>query len=689
MSWLVISTVFLPSILADTNQSQADPNQDKPPKPHPVTFEDNDKFKTVGSPHVSKDGKWIAYTLSGQIWIIPTEGGEPRAVTTKGSIAWNPIWTPDGKALSFLSDRDTDHTQVWALKFGRFGEGEQITKLKRSANSIKWSPQGDKLLFVFKDEKTEKADPNTPQEATDKTKKPWVIDRLNFKADRADGYITDRRRNHIYIYDIAEEKLTQITSGDYDDSEPSWSPDGKTIAFVSNRSEHPDRNYNTDIWLVSADTTDKGQKLTQLTSHPGPDSSPIWSPDGKWIAYTTASDGVYSISQLAIVAATGGSTNILTKDLDRRVSQIEFSDDGESIYFTYPDSGARHLGLIACQGSPVKRLITGPRVVGSYSLGKNNILAVNITSAEGTGELYSFKDGQLQQLTHVNDDLLAQLKLGKLEKVRFASEDGTEIESFVVKPPDFKENHKYPTILSIHGGPVGQYSYGYSFAPQFYASHGYVVVLPNPRGSTGRGDEFCKAIYQGWGIKDYQDVIAAVDHVIELGYVDPDQLGVMGYSYGGFMTNVVITRTGRFKGAVSGAGHSLFIANYGHDIYQKWYAWELDVPWENRELWEKLSPLNEIHKVTTPTVFICGQKDWNVPVLNSEMMYQSLKRMGIETQLVVYPNSHHGGWEKEFRRDYPERALAWLDKYVKKEPAVTKMVNRKTDNKQKASQAMP
>lgn len=681
MSWLVFSTISLSSILADTNQSQADPNQNKPQKPHPVTFEDNDKFKTVGSPHVSKDGKWIAYTLSKQIWIIPIEGGEPRAVTTKGSSAWNPIWNPDGKTLSFLSDRATDHTQVWALRFGHFGEAERITKLKRSANSIKWSPQGDRLLFVFKDEKTRKTDPNTPQDPADNAKKPWVIDRLDFKADRADGYITDRRRNHIYIYDIANEKLTQITSGNYDDSEPSWSPDGKTIAFVSNRSKHPNRNYNTDIWLVSADTTDKGQKLTQLTSHRGPDSSPVWSPDGKWIAYTTASDGEYGIAQLALTGATGGSTKILTKNLDRSVSQIEFSDDGESIYFIYPDSGSQHLGSIASQGGSIKRLISGHRVVRSYSLGKNNVLAANITSADRTGELYNSNHKQLRQLTHVNDELLSQLKLGELEKIHFSSRDGTEIESFVVKPPDFDPNRKYPTLLSIHGGPVAQYAYGFSFGPQFYAAHGYVVVLPNPRGSSGRGEEFRNAIYQGWGIKDYEDVIAAVDHVIELGYADPNRLGVMGYSYGGFMTNVVITRTDRFKAAVSGAGHSLFIANFGHDIYQKWYVWELDLPWKNRQLWEKLSPLNQIYKVTTPTLFACGQKDWNVPVLNSELMYQSLKRLGVETQLVVYPNSHHGGWEKQYNRDFFQRTLAWMDKYLKKESAITEIVGGKADNK--------
>ncbi len=337
-----------------------------------------------------------------------------------------------------------------------------------------------------------------------------MVDRLEFKVDRADGYITDQRRRHIYVYDIAEEKLVQITSGDYDHRQPSWSPDGKAVAFTSNRSKHPDRNYNTDIWLVSAETTDKDQQLTQLTTHPGPDSSPVWSPDGKWIAYTTASDGEYGVSHLAIIPHTGGTAKILTKELDGNVYAFEFSADGDSIFFIYTVSGAQHLGAVPSKGGPVRRLITGPRVVNSFSLGKNNILAANITPANGTEELYSFDNKQLRKLTHVNDELLSQLKLGELEKVRFTSRDGTEIESFVVKPPDFDPSQKYSTLLSVHGGPVGQYTWGYSFSPQFYAAQGYVVVLPNPRGSTGRGEKFTKAIFQGWGFKDYEDVLAAV-----------------------------------------------------------------------------------------------------------------------------------------------------------------------------------
>ena len=669
----ILSMIGLSSVLADTDQAQHETIKIQTTQTHTVTFEDNSKFKSVGSPHISKDGKWIAYSLSGQIWLMPIEGGKPYAVTTTGSSAWNPVWTSDGKALTFLSDRAAEHTQVWKLEIDHFGEAQQITKMKRSANTIKWSPQGDKLLFVFKDVKkqSEKKNSKSQKSSSTNAEGPWVIDWLEFKADRADGYITDQRRNHIYIYDVAKEKLTQITSGDFDDSQASWSPDGKTIAFVSNRTGKAKQNYNTDIWLISADSSIKDQKLTKLTSHTGPDNTPVWSPDGKWIGYTTASDGEYGVAHLAVMPSKGGPPKKLTKKLDRGVSQIKFSDDSKFIYFVYTDFGTQHLGEIAVKGGKVKRLIAGPRVVRSYSFGKEGMVAANITSKNGTGELYRYEHKKLKQLTHVNDDLLSQLKLGELESITLSSWDGTEIQAFVVKPPDYKPGHKYPTLLSIHGGPIGQFTYGYSFAAQYYAAQGYLIVMPNPRGSTGRGEKFREAIYHGWGVKDYEDVVAAVDHVIKLGYADPDRLGVMGYSYGGFMTNVVITKTDRFKAAVSGAGHALIVANYGHDIYQKWYMWELGPPWENRQLWDKLSPLNQIHKVSTPTIFLCGQKDWNVPVLNSELMYQSLKRLGIDTQLVVYPNSHHGGWAKQYNHDYYERTLAWLDKYLKKGLAIT------------------
>ncbi len=282
-------------------------------------------------------------------------------------------------------------------------------------------------------------------------------------------------------------------------------------------------------------------------------------------------------------------------------------------------------------------------------------------------EIHAFSGGRGLALTKVNDAFHSRVALGAKETVSFKSADGTEVQAFVTKPPGFVSGRRYPTILHIHGGPVGQFGWGFDFKPQYFAANGYVVIEPNPRGSTGRGQEFVRAIYQTWGITDYDDLIAAVDYAIAAGYADPDRLAVTGYSYGGYMTNTVITRTDRFKAAASGAGHSYIAANYGHDIYQKWYNWELGPPWENREKYDRLSPLLQAGKVTTPTIFLGGREDWNVPLLNAELFYQSLRKRGIDTELVVYPGMHHGGWDPEFEQRLP-RACAGV---VRQVPEVT------------------
>jgi dipeptidyl aminopeptidase/acylaminoacyl peptidase len=310
-------------------------------------------------------------------------------------------------------------------------------------------------------------------------------------------------------------------------------------------------------------------------------------------------------------------------------------------------------------------LLGGDRSVSAFDIDDSGHVVVRSTESNDADNLYRLRNGRLDRLTSVNDDYLSTLQVGSKEKISFASPDGTEVEAFVTKPPGFASGRRYPTILDIHGGPVGQFAWGYDFGAQFLAANGYVVVQPNPRGSTGRGQDYVRAIYQTWGITDYEDLIAAVDHVIELGIADPDRLAVTGYSYGGYMTNVVITRTDRFKAAASGAGHSFIAANYGHDIYQRWYNWELGVPWENADKYARLSPLLEAGEVETPTIFLGGREDWNVPILNAELFYQSLRQRGIDTQLVVYPDTHHGGWEERFDKDLLQRVVAWFDRYAK------------------------
>jgi dipeptidyl aminopeptidase/acylaminoacyl peptidase len=390
----------------------------------------------------------------------------------------------------------------------------------------------------------------------------------------------------------------------------------------------------------------------------------VFSPDGKTIAYVTAEDGVYGIQQVAVIPANGGEPRILTRALDRWVNQVRFSADGQWIYFSYEQLGGVDIGRVRVADGKLEPVLAGQRQIVTFNVARNGVIAALAQGMNEPLEIYSFTRGQPHKLTDINGAFIRSVALGSKEKIELASADGTKVEAFVTKPPGFVAGRRYPTILQVHGGPVGQVSYGYDFSNQYLAAQGYVVVEPNPRGSTGRGQDFIRAIYRTWGITDYDDVIAAIDHVVKLGYADPDRLAVTGYSYGGYMTNVIITRTKRFKAAASGAGHSFIAANYGHDIYQKWYSWELGVPWENADKYAQLSPLMQAGSVQTPTLFFGGREDWNVPVLNAELFYQSLKKRGIETELVVYPGTHHGGWSDDFERDRLVRVQQWFDKYL-------------------------
>lgn len=660
----------------------------------PRTLQVDDFFAIagVGSPQISPDGKWVAYTLKTTdleedeaetaLWMVPTgEHAEPWRLTAPGYSAKRPRWSPDGRRLGFLSARKTGKeeakTQVWSFDL-RGGDAQPLTEVKQGVDSFEWSPDGRRLLLEITDPKPEEL-----LEAAEREKhkpEPHVIDRLQFKQDYQ-GYL-DRRRSHLYVQDLESatpkraqhnNALRQITSGDYDDSQGAWSPDGKLVAFTSNRTEEPDGNVNSDLWIVSADNTDLGQTMRRLTSNPGSDRSPAWSPDGKQLVYVTNTrpDLIwYGIEQLAVVPATGGESRILTPKLDRNVSAPRFAPDGEAIYFLLEDSGERHLARIGAArideaGGKVTRPVAGQRAVTRFSLSQGGDAAVLASEPHLPGEVFLLASGALRQLTHSNRELLDQLTLAEVLNVHYPNDDGTEIEAFVFLPPDHDERLRYPAILRPHGGPVAQYDFGFHFEAQLYAAHGYVAILPNPRGSSGYGQEFSTAIFADWGNKDTRDVLAGVDYLIEQGYADPDRLGVGGWSYGGMLTNYVITQTERFKAAISGASEVLYVANYGHDHYQMWWEKELGLPWENRELWERLSPFNKVEKITTPTLVMCGALDWNVPVQNSEQLYQALKRLGRTTQLVVYPGEHHGIRTPSFQKDRFQRFLDWYGRHVK------------------------
>jgi dipeptidyl aminopeptidase/acylaminoacyl peptidase len=638
---------------------------------HPLSIDDLINMKSVRNPEISPDGKWVAFTVSEsdleedksetRIWMIPSAGGEAIPMTGKGYSASQPRWSPDNKYLSFLAAKNDGKTQVWTLN-RQGGEAQQLTKVIQGVSGHEWSPDGSRLLLQIRDPKPEEL---TKDKEDDKKAKPFVVDRLQFKRDYQ-GYL-NRYRTHLYTYTPGDTAAIQITSGDYDDQSPVWSPDGKSIAFVSNRTDNPDGNSNSDIWIVSADNSDKGQTLLQVTKNENADRSPAWSPDGKYISYITVTDKEaiwYATQKLAIIPATGGTPTLLAEDLDRNISSPKFSEDGKLIYFILEESGTSIIASIAPSGSNFKRVISGDISIADYSM-KGNLIAPLLGMSVQPNEVYTYQDNQLSKLTGINDEALSKIKKPTVEKITFKSADGTEIEGFVVKPIGFDPAMKYPAILWIHGGPVSQYEFSFHSNAQLFAANGYVTLLINPRGSSGYGQAFSEILFADWGNKDFEDVLAGVDHVIEAGYVDENRLGVGGWSYGGILTNYVITKSKRFKGAISGASEALYRTNYGHDHYQLTWEMELGLPWENAEAWERISPFNQVANIETPTLWMGGSDDWNVPIINSEQMYQAMKRLGKETQLVVYPGEHHGFSRPSFIKDRYERFLEWYAKYVK------------------------
>ncbi len=640
-----------------------------------IQVDDLFEMRTVGAPAVSPDGEWVAYSVTRsslaeersytRLYMAPVAGGDPLQLTRDRRSLGSPAWSPDGRYISFTWAGEGGASQVWALD-RRGGEAFPLTDVKQGVRGYRWSPDGARLLLAISD--AEEESDSTSAASRD----PWVIDRIQFKRDGT-GYLTGSRMTHLYIYDIESGELRQLTKGRWNESLGVWSPDGTRIAFVSNRTDDPDLNSNTDIWIVSAKLDEPTDSPARVTANPGADGSPAWSPDGKWIAHTTSirPDLIwYATTHLAVTPADGGDARLLTADLDRRARSPRFSDDGEWIWFGLEDSGENQIARIRLDGSTLERPVAGGLSASGFDW-SGGAFAARISFLDRPGEIYSVSlgegdDGRLHRITGHNDAFLAAVKLGETREFRFPSDEGVEVEGFVTFPPDREEGRRYPTLLRIHGGPVSQYSHAFQFESQLFAAHGYVVVRTNPRGSSGYGQDFSAAIWADWGNLDFKDVMAGIDHAIEQGWSDPNRLGVGGWSYGGILTNYVITRTDRFQAAVTGASEVLYIANYGHDHYQRQWEAELGLPWEadNRDNWERISPFNNVHRVSTPTLVMGGEDDWNVPIQNSEQLYQALRRRGVPTQLVVYPGQSHSIRAPSYQKDRYARYLSWYDRWV-------------------------
>jgi dipeptidyl aminopeptidase/acylaminoacyl peptidase len=660
----------------------------------PLSLDDLAKLKDVRDPQCAPDGKSVAFVVSqidvkedkpgaSHIWSIGIDGAGERQITSSPESESAPRFSPDGRYLSFTSSRpgQAKGSQVWLLDRSG-GEAYQLTGVKGRLQGYEWSPDSKRLALIVGDPDPDAEDSTAATSSAGggrgKAPKPIVIDRYKFKQD-VQGYLLSGRHSYIYLFDIATKKLDRLTNAKEDESSPSWSPDGTRIAFMSNRNPDPDREPSSQLFVVDAKPGSAEKALSPLASRGGR-GKPEWSPDGKRIAFLEGDEkkyGAYGMEHLALVTTDG--TRLpervkATENLDRGIGSPRFSANGQSLIALVTDDRSVYPVMVDLADNRVDRILKTPVVFASATM--SNGCAVGLSGGDGQAtEIYKVDPAShaLAQLTHQNDALFAELNLGATQEITAKSKDGTEVHALLTTPPGYVSGTKIPMLLRIHGGPNGQDQHSFAFERQWFAANGYAVLAVNYRGSAGRGANYSKSIWADWGHYEVDDLLATVDQVVKMGIADPNKLGVGGWSYGGILTDYIIASDNRFKAATSGAGTAFTVSFYGTDQYIIQYDYEIGPPWNPKawETYQKISyPFLHADRIKTPTLFLGGERDFNVPVQGGQQMYQALRSLGIDTQLVIYPNEFHGITRPSYVRDRYERYLAWYEQYINgKKPA--------------------
>ena len=626
------------------------------------------KYKSILGTAMSPDGKLIAYVVRepvmeeekseylSHIWVVSSDGKSDVQYTRGEKSASNPTFSPAGKHLAFTSSR-TKENQVWVMRV-MGGEAEQVTDAKSGVDSYQWSPDGKYIAYTMKDPDTEE------EEKAKKEKKDVILVDQNFKY------------NHLYKVPLArnsEEKrqAKRLTAGEFHITSFDWSPDGKNIVF----SHQADPRINTsrsgtDISVVPADSGE----VKPLVVRPGADRNPEYSPDGKWIAFIShggQSENI-GLGDLYLVSDAGGTPEKLTETPDRNIRSIDWSSDGKRIFVTESFRTSRHVFTIPVDGNELGFITSGDGIFSSVSFNdKTNQMAVTYQNLDSPVEVYTspIKEINMKKLTAVNSNV-PRPKMAKTELIKWKSKDGFEIEGLLTYPVDYEKGRAYPLILNVHGGPAGVYTQSFTGNPsiymiQYFAQQGYAILRSNPRGSTGYGKDFRYANFKDWGFGDFEDIMSGVDKVIEMGVGHPDSLCLMGWSYGGYMTSFVVTKTNRFKAASMGAGlPNLISMTTTTDIPDYLVAHMGGEFWEDYETYEKHSAIYRIKNVTTPTQVIHGAKDLRVPFTQGQEFYVALSRLGVPTEMIVYPRTPHGPREPKFLMDVSERILTWFEQHL-------------------------
>ena len=657
-----------------------------------ITADDLYKFKLISEPVISPVGDLAVYCQHevdkktekkyAHLWAVSLPNGKPRQITHGKHSDTSPRFSPDGKTIAFLSNReDEKQPQIYLLPTDG-GEAKRLTDLKGEIGSFSFSPDGKRLLVQFR------AKEEIEREKDERKKKLGVvcreIDRVFFKEDGR-GYLP-KERFHLWIVDVKSGKAKQLTKGDkYDEWDPAWSPDGRTIAFCSNRSEDPDLDPDAiDIYLIPV----SGGEMKRIETPVGPKGSPSFSPDGRLIAYYGhEGKGMgWKNTRLWVVPADGkGKARCLTAKHDFDVSSWTINDmgslpqvpptwasDGSAIYFQVAHHGNTVLKRADLDGN-VEDVIAKTGVVGRFGFDRDQErLVYFFGDMKDPGQIYlhDMESGKERVLTRANRALLSKIDLGNVEEVWFKGAAGNDLQGWIITPPGFDPGKKYPSILEIHGGPRVQY--GNFFMHEFYylAAQGYVVYFCNPRGGQGYGEEHSKAIWNDWGGADYADLMAWADHVSKLPYIDPDRMGVTGGSYGGYMTNWIIGHTDRFQAAVTQRSVSNLLSMYGSSDFNWAFQEEFGnvPPWEDPENYLRQSPITYIGNAKTPTLVIHSENDLRCAIEQGEQVFVALKRLGVETKMIRFPDEPHGlsrNGRTDRRIARLTHIIAWFDRYLK------------------------
>ena len=629
------------------------------------------RFASISGVTVSPDGKYIAYVVRKpimdgekseyrtQVWVAAADGSSNVPYTMWEHSAGSPSFSPDSKSLAFTSSREDKKSQLWIMRVAG-GEAEKITETKNGVNSFAWSPDGSMIAYTMTDP------PSEEEEKEKKEKRDVILVDKNF------------HYSHLYTVSVAKDDLgkrttKRLTAGGFHVTSFDWSPDGKTIAFAHQPTPLINDGFmEKDISVVPSDSG----AVRDLVKQPGVDDNPLYSPDGKWIAFS--SDGgtpePIGLADIFLVSASGGTPKKLADTHDRAAQLLAWSSDNSGVFYSEVDGTSIRVFFLPADGKAPRMITSGEGVFSSASFDrKTDVMAFTYQNADTPVELYTspVHSFRMTLRSSVNADV-PKPAMGRTELLTWSSKDGRRIEGLLTYPVNYRKGQRYPLILNVHGGPAGAFTQSFTGNPgiymiQTFAQHGYAVLRPNPRGSTGYGKDFRFANFKDWGYGDFDDLMTGVDKVIAMGVGDKDSLCLMGWSYGGYMTSFAVTRTTRFKAASMGAGLPNLISMVTTtDISDYLVAHMGSEYWKDYATYEKHSAVYHIANVKTPTQVFHGQNDVRVPFTQGQEFYVSLKRLGVPTEMIVYPRTPHGPREPKFVKDVTPRILRWFDKYLRK-----------------------